>query len=275
MFKTTKKFSIYFLMSIIAVLQLFPLYWLIGSAFKDNSEIIGGAVWSLPKVWRFDNFTEAWVSAKVSQYFFNSVWVTVITLCCVLLLAAMMAYALTRMRFKWNNLILFVLLMGVMVPIHATLIPLFMILKNLNILNSRLSIILPYIAVNLPISVYILTAFLRSMPKELEEAAFMDGCGVLKSFFRVVLPLLKPPLASVAIFVFLAVWNELLMATTFVQKSSLRTLPLGLMSFSGQYSISWGPLAAAMVISTIPIIIAYVLFSDQMEKSFTAGAILK
>ncbi|MFC6650885.1 carbohydrate ABC transporter permease [Paenibacillus rhizoplanae] len=187
----------------------------------------------------------------------------------------MMAYALTRMRFKYNGLILFILLMGVMVPIHATLIPLFMILKNLGILSSRLSIILPYIAVNLPIGVYMLSAFLRSMPKELEEAAFIDGCGVVKSFFKVVLPLLKPPLASVAIFVFLAVWNELLMAATFIQKESLRTLPLGLMNFSGQYSISWGPLAAAMVISTLPILLAYVLFSDQMEKSFTAGAILK
>ncbi|WP_342437185.1 carbohydrate ABC transporter permease [Paenibacillus sp. FSL L8-0436] len=275
MFNKTKNTAIYILMIIIAVLQLFPLYWLVVSAFKDNSEIIGGAVWALPTKWRLDNFTEAWVSAKVSQYFFNSVTVTLVTLFFVLLFASMMAYALTRMKFKYNGVILFVLLMGVMVPIHATLIPLFMILKNLGILSSRLSIILPYIAVNLPIGVYMLSAFLRTMPKELEEAAFMDGCGVVKSFFKVVLPLLKPPLASVAIFVFLAVWNELLMAATFIQKQELRTLPLGLMNFSGQYSISWGPLAAAMVISTLPILLAYVLFSDQMEKSFTAGAILK
>ncbi|OKP74431.1 sugar ABC transporter permease [Paenibacillus sp. P3E] len=275
MLRRTKNSSIYILMIIIAVLQLFPLYWLVISAFKDNSEIIGGTVWALPTEWRLSNFTEAWVSAKVNQYFGNSVIVTLVTLLFVLLFASMMAYALTRMKFKYNSLILFMLLMGVMVPIHATLIPLFMILKNLGILSSRLSIILPYIAVNLPIGVYMLSAFLRTMPKELEEAAFMDGCGVVKSFFKVVLPLLKPPLASVAIFVFLAVWNELLMAATFIQKQELRTLPLGLMNFSGQYSISWGPLAAAMVISTLPILLAYVLFSEQMEKSFTAGAILK
>ncbi|MGN7764817.1 carbohydrate ABC transporter permease [Paenibacillus sp. 22594] len=275
MLRKTKNSSLYILMIIIAVLQLFPLYWLVISAFKDNSEIIGGTVWALPTEWRLSNFTEAWVSAKVNQYFGNSVIVTLVTLLFVLLFASMMAYALTRMKFKYNSLILFMLLMGVMVPIHATLIPLFMILKNLGILSSRLSIILPYIAVNLPIGVYMLSAFLRTMPKELEEAAFMDGCGVVKSFFKVVLPLLKPPLASVAIFVFLAVWNELLMAATFIQKQELRTLPLGLMNFSGQYSISWGPLAAAMVISTLPILLAYVLFSDQMEKSFTAGAILK
>ncbi|CQR52519.1 carbohydrate ABC transporter permease [Paenibacillus riograndensis] len=275
MLRKTKNSSIYILMIIIAVLQLFPLYWLVISAFKDNSEIIGGTVWALPTEWQLSNFTEAWVSAKVNQYFGNSVIVTLVTLLFVLLFASMMAYALTRMKFKYNSLILFILLMGVMVPIHATLIPLFMILKNLGILSSRLSIILPYIAVNLPIGVYMLSAFLRTMPKELEEAACMDGCGVVKSFFKVVLPLLKPPLASVAIFVFLAVWNELLMAATFIQKQELRTLPLGLMNFSGQYSISWGPLAAAMVISTLPILLAYVLFSDQMEKSFTAGAILK
>lgn len=275
MLKRTKSIGMYTLMIIIAVLQLFPLYWLIVSAFKDNSEIIGGTVWALPTRWRLDNFVDAWVSAKVSQYFFNSVIVTLVTLFFVLLFASMMAYALTRMRFKYNGVILFILLMGIMIPIHATLIPLFMILKNLGILSSRLAIILPYIAVNLPIGVYMLSGFLRTMPKELEEAAFMDGCGVMKSFFKVVLPLLKPPLASVAIFVFLSVWNELLMAATFIQKEELRTLPLGLMNFSGQYSISWGPLAAAMVISTIPILVSYVLFSDQMEKSFTAGAILK
>ena len=275
MLKAIHKTGLYVLMGVIAVLQLFPLYWLVISSFKDNTEIIGRAVWALPRVWQFTNFTDAWVSAKVNQYFFNSVFVTAVTLFFVLLFASMMAYAISRMKFKWNDVILYILLIGIMVPIHATLIPLFIILKNLGILSSRLSIILPYIAVNLPIGVYILTAFFRSMPKELEEAAFLDGCGVVKSFFKVVLPTLKPPLASVAIFVFLSVWNELLMAATFVQKEELRTLPLGLMNFSGQYSISWGPLSAAMVISTIPIVLTYVLFSEQMEKSFTAGSILK
>ena len=271
MLKNMKNTGIYICMIIIAALQLFPLYWLIVSSFKDNSEIIGGVVWALPAKWRFSNFSEAWLSAKVNQYFFNSVLVTLVVVLFVLLLASMMAYALTRMKFKYNGVILFILLMGVMVPIHATLIPLFMILKNMGILGSQLSIILPYIAVNLPIGVYMLSAFLRTMPKEVEEAAFMDGCGVARSFFKVVLPLLKPSLASVAIFVFLAVWNELLMAATFIQEDAQRTLPLGLMNFSGQYSISWGPLAAAMVISTLPILLAYVLFSDQMEKSLPQG----
>ncbi len=271
----SKKIAMYLLMLAIAALQLFPFLWLILSSFKDNNEFANSPPFSLPGVWRFFNYTQAWTDAKVSVYFFNSMFVSVATLIFVLLLSSMMAYALARMRFKWSGLVLLLLLTGIMVPVHATLIPLFLMMKHMGILSSQWSVILPYVTVNLPIGVFILSAFLRSMPKELEEAAFLDGCGVIRSFFRVVLPVVRPALATVAIFTFLAVWNELIMAATFIQKSALRTLPLGLMSFSGQYNISWGPLAAAIVISTVPILLMFVFFSEQMEKSFTAGAILK
>lgn len=273
--KSVKKLSVYTIMVIIALLQLIPLAWLVMISFKNNSEIQLGGIFSLPKVWLFSNYSSAWVQGQVGENFLNSVIVGVITVFFVLLLSSMMAYALTRMRFKFSNILLLILLAGVMVPIHATLVPLFILLKNLGLLKTQLAIILPYITINIPVGIFILSSFLRSLPKELEEAAFIDGYGIIRTFFQVVLPLLKPTLASVGIFTFLHVWNELLMAATFIQKSSLRTLPLGLMNFSGEYSVEWGPLCAAMLISTIPLILIYIYFSEQMEKSFTAGSILK
>ncbi|MCU6791916.1 carbohydrate ABC transporter permease [Paenibacillus sp. WQ 127069] len=273
--KSVKKLSVYTIMVIIALLQLIPLAWLVLISFKNNSEIQLGGIFSLPKVWLFSNYSSAWIQGQVGENFLNSLIVGVITVFFVLLLSSMMAYALTRMRFKFSNILLLILLAGVMVPIHATLVPLFILLKNLGLLKTQLSIILPYITINIPIGIFILSSFLRSLPKELEEAAFIDGYGIIRTFFQVVLPLLKPTLASVGIFTFLHVWNELLMAATFIQKSSLRTLPLGLMNFSGEYSVEWGPLCAAMLISTIPLILIYIYFSEQMEKSFTAGSILK
>ncbi|MEK3912083.1 carbohydrate ABC transporter permease [Paenibacillus sp. FSL H7-0331] len=273
--KSVKKLSVYTIMVIIALLQLIPLAWLVLISFKNNSEIQLGGIFSLPKVWLFSNYSSAWVQGQVGENFLNSLIVGIITVFFVLLLSSMMAYALTRMRFKFSNILLLILLAGVMVPIHATLVPLFILLKNLGLLKTQLSIILPYITINIPVGIFILSSFLRSLPKELEEAAFIDGYGIIRTFFQVVLPLLKPTLASVGIFTFLHVWNELLMAATFIQKSSLRTLPLGLMNFSGEYSVEWGPLCAAMLISTIPLILIYIYFSEQMEKSFTAGSILK
>ncbi|SFF25976.1 raffinose/stachyose/melibiose transport system permease protein [Paenibacillus algorifonticola] len=273
--KSLKKTGLYTFMSFIGLLQLIPLVWLVLISFKNNAEIQSNSAFSLPETWQIQNYVDAWVQGEIGDYFFNSVLVTTVTVIVVLLLGSMMAYALTRMRFRWSGVLSIIILSGVMVPVHATLVPLFTLLRDLGLLKSQLAIILPYITVNIPIAIFILSSFLRGLPKELEEAAFIDGYGVIRAFFHVVLPLLRPALASVGIFIFLNVWNELLMAVTFIQKSSLRTLPLGLMNFSGEYSVEWGPLCAAMFISTIPLIIIYLFFSEQLEKSFTAGSILK
>jgi raffinose/stachyose/melibiose transport system permease protein len=270
-----KKTLLYVLLSAIAALQAAPFLWLALFSFKSNSEIVNGSAWSLPDEWRFGNYAIAWEKASFASYFMNSLFVTVVSLFFVLLFGSMMAYALTRMNFRFSQAAQMLLLTGVMVPVHATLIPLFILLKDFGLLKSHLAVILPYIAVNLPIGVFIVSGFLRNLPRELEESAFLDGCGVLRSFFRILLPVLRPVLATLAIFTFLAVWNELLMAVTFIQKSSLRTIPLGLMSFKGVYSVEWGPLGAAMVISALPILGVFAIFSEQMERSFTAGAILK
>ncbi|TXK82708.1 carbohydrate ABC transporter permease [Paenibacillus sp. N3.4] len=268
-------YIVYCIMLVIAIIQLVPLVWLVLISFKNNSEIQVGSIFSLPKEWLFSNYSSAWVQGQVGDNFVNSIIVGTVTVFFVLLLSSMMAYGLTRLRFKFSNVLMLILLAGVMVPIHATLVPLFLLLKNLGLLKTQLAIILPYITTSIPIGIFILSSFLRGLPKELEEAAFIDGYGIIRSFFQVIVPLLRPALASVGIFTFLHVWNELLMAATFIQKSSLRTLPLGLMNFSGEYSVEWGPLCAAMLISTIPLILIYIYFSEQMEKSFTAGSILK
>jgi raffinose/stachyose/melibiose transport system permease protein len=160
-----------------------------------------------------------------------------------------------------------------MIPIHATLLPLFVILKNLHILDSYLALIIPYVAFALPMGIFILTGFLYSIPHELEEAACIDGCNIYQIFTRIILPLLKPGLATVAIFTYLSTWNELMFANTFISSENLKTITVGILSLAGQYTTDWGPIGAGLMIATIPTLIIYILLSDQVQKSLITGAV--
>ncbi len=265
----------YILLTIFSVFQIFPLVWLINFSFKTNKEVVTKSAFALPEKIMYENYIEAWVKGNVGAYFFNSLIVGIICLSATLLLSSMIAYAITRMKFKGSKCILFLFLAGMMVPIHAALIPLFIILNKLSLLESYLSIILPYIGFGMPLAIFIFSNFLRSIPYELEQAAFIDGCGVTRAFFSIIIPVIKPAFATVGIFTFMTNWNEFIMASTFLQDPAKKTLPQGLMAFQGQYSAQWGPMGAAIVIASLPILIIYIFFSQQIEKSFTAGAVLK
>jgi raffinose/stachyose/melibiose transport system permease protein len=258
---------------IIALIQLYPLIWLVLVSFKNNAEIFGGNVLGIPKVWRISNYKEALVSAKVGVYFLNSFIVTAVTIIISDILIATAAYAIMRMRWKFSQLILTIFLLGMMVPIHSTLLPLFIILKRLHILNSYWALIIPYVAFALPMGIFVMTGFVKGIPFELEEAACLDGCNIYHIFFRIIIPLLKPSLATVSIFTYLTSWNELMFANTFINASKLKTLTVGIMSMSGQYTTDWGPIVAGLVIATLPTIIIYIPLSNQVQKSLMAGAI--
>lgn len=207
------------------------------------------------------------------KYFFNSVIVTVITIVLVLLLSSMTAYAISRMKWKLSKPTLIIILIGMMVPIHAALLPLFMVLKNLKMLNSYWALIIPYTAFAIPMAVIILAAFIRGIPRELEEAAVIDGCGIFRIFFSIIIPIIRPAMATVAIFTYLSSWNELMFAVTFINKAEFKTLTVGIMSMVGNYVTKWGDIGAGLVIATIPTILIYILLSDQVQKSLTAGAV--
>lgn len=265
----------YIVLILFAIIQIFPLIWTLLFSFKTNKDIVLNGALSFPKKWMFSNYYEAWVKGHIQEYFLNSVVVTTVTLLVVLILGSMAAYGLTRMQWRLSKLVMAIILSGIMIPIQAILIPEFYIMSRLRLTRSYLAVILPYIGVGLPLCIFIVSGFLKSIPKEVEEAAFIDGCGIFRCFFVIVSNLIKPALATVGVFTFLNAWNEFIMASTFIYNDALKTLPLGLMAFQGTHAVDWGPMGAAMVIASIPTLLFYLKFSNLIEHSFSAGAILK
>lgn len=264
---------VHIILMIIALIQVFPLFWLFTFSLKDNSEIFGGNIAGLPQNWRFENYSTAFLQANVLQYFLNSILVTAVTILITAILAGTSAYAIERMRWRGRKAVMSGILLGMMVPIHAVLLPLFIVLSRAKILNSYWALIIPYVAFGLPMAVYLFTSFMASIPNEMEEAAAIDGCGIYGIFFKIILPLIRPAIATVSIFTFISSWNELMFAVTFISKTEYKTLTVGIMSMVGAYTTKWGEIGAGLMIATIPTIIIYLLLSEQVQNSLVAGAV--
>ncbi|TCL71569.1 raffinose/stachyose/melibiose transport system permease protein [Hydrogenispora ethanolica] len=268
-----KHYVLGFFLGLFTIIQLYPLIWLVLFSFKDNMEIFGGNVLGLPHRLLWQNYNQALFSGKVGLYFVNSCLVTGATILISGLLSAMASYAITRMKWKLSKITLTIFLLGLMLPIHAALLPLFVILRNMHLLNTYWALIIPYVAFAMPMAIFIFSGFLQLIPRELEESACLDGCNIYQIFFKIVFPLIKPAVATVSIFTYLSAWNELMFAVTFISKQEFRTLTVGIMSLAGQYTTEWGPIGAGLVVATLPTILVYSLMSDQVQKSLTAGAL--
>ncbi|MBD7969449.1 carbohydrate ABC transporter permease [Paenibacillus gallinarum] len=258
---------------VVAIVQIYPLIWLAFFSLKDNSEIYSGDVLGLPDKFLWSNYSKALSDGHVLTYFFNSVLVTSVSILLVLILSSMTGYAITRMNWKLSSLTMTIILLGMMVPIQATLLPLFMVLKNLHLLNTYWSLIIPYVAFGIPMAVFILGSFYKGIPREMEESAVMDGSGIYRTFFSIILPLVRPAIATVAIFTFLSCWNELMFAVTFINKESYQTLTVGMMSMVGTYITQWGIIGAGLMITTLPTVIIYLVLNRQVQQSMIAGAV--
>ncbi|CAG7655867.1 carbohydrate ABC transporter permease [Paenibacillus allorhizosphaerae] len=260
------------LMAVYGLITLYPLLWLFISAFKSNAEFINRP-FSFPEVWQVDNFVKAWKSSKMGIAFFNSLIVSVVSLAITLFISALASFVLARFRFKMKGWIMGFFVVGMLIPIHSTLVPLFILMKQMSLLNTYWALILPYTAFALPTAIFVLTAYLSSIPKEIEEAAFIDGTGLWGVFLRVMLPISLPALSTVTILSFLHFWNDFSFALVFISKSSLKTLPLAIATFADGYQTDYGLTLAAMTIAVIPTIIVYLLFQEQVMKGMTAGAV--
>ncbi len=261
------------LLIVIAIIQIYPLFWLITFSLKTNQEIFGGNPLGLPEKFLWKNYMGVFLDGHIGTYFMNSIIVTTITVIITCILAAMASYGIARMKWKLSGVVLIIFLLGLMIPMHATLLPLFIFLKKVKLYNSYASLILPYIGFSLPMAIYILVGYYGNIPKELEESACLDGASIYQTFGRIMLPLTKPALATVSIFTYLSCWNELMFATTFISKQELKTLTVGIMGMVGQYATRWGELGAGLVVATIPTVIIYITMSSQVQKSFTTGAL--
>ncbi len=253
-------------------LYLVPLLWVFSVSFKTNAEIFSSP-FSLPKGLFVDNYVVAWTAGKLGIATWNSFLVCVITLLLSMLVGSMIAFAIARMQWKLSKLVLTYFMLGMMIPVHCVLIPLFTRFAKIGLSNNLWGLVLPYLTFSLPVTIYIMTGFFRSIPNELLEAACIDGCSIYKIFFRVCLPLAKTGLFVTGLMTFVANWNELLLAMVFISDDNIKTLPVSLSKFVGPYNTNYSQMFAAIIIAIIPTIAVYCAFSNQIVDGLTAGAV--
>ena len=256
-----------------AIVDLFPVYWMFTFSLKSNAEIFGENVAGLPREWLWGNYSQALNTGNMLVYFKNSVIVAVTTIIIVLFVALMATFALTRMVWKSKKKMNKFFMLGLTIPIHASIVPIYVTLSRMKLLNTYLSLIIPYAAFALAMGILICTGFMNEIPRELDEAACIDGCGVWGIFFRIIAPLMRPAVSTVGIYTFLQCWNELMFANVFISKSAYKTLPVGIQALSGQYTTNWGPIGAALVMATFPTLLVYMFLSKKIQDSFIAGAV--
>jgi len=262
-----------------AVWLVFPMIWVAYSSLKSDAAIFGHT-FALPAVGdlHFDNYGRAWHEAHFGAYFLNSVWVTGASVTLIVALGSMAAYALARFYHPLGKSVFWLFLAGLMIPTQLAIVPLFFELRAIGLLNSRLGLILVYTANGLPFAIFILAGFFRSLPRALYEAAVIDGCGEFAAFWKVLLPLARPGLVTVAIFQFIGVWKEYFFAFMLLGGDTTgraRTLPLGLanLSITAEYRTDYGMLFAGLVLVTAPILIVYLRLQRQIVKGVAAGAL--
>jgi raffinose/stachyose/melibiose transport system permease protein len=263
---------LYIVLTLFAVLNIYPLIWMVYTSFKTNKEI-SQSTFALPKSFHFENYINAWKTANVGTYFINSMFVSVVSIAITVLIGAMAAYILGRFKFKLNKTIHTIFVFGMLIPINSILVPLFIQMRGLHLLNTRWALIFPYVAFGLPITIYILTSFMKAFPTEVEEAAILDGCTVPQLFLRIILPMAKPAITTVVIMNFLTNWNEFSLALVLINDNKIKTLPIGLVNFAGAYTRDYAQMTAGLVISVIPIILIYIFLQENIIKGMTQGGV--
>lgn len=263
---------LYAVLIVFVVICLYPVYFTLISSLKDNTEIFM-TPFSMPEEFLFDNYARAWTIGKMGIYFKNSIVLTVATLFVTAITGSLAGYILAKFHFRGKGFVYLLFMAGMMVPIQTVIIPLAFTFGKLGIVDNFPVLVLLYSAFCLSMTVFIVTGFMKGLPDELEEAAVMDGAGPVLVFFRIILPLSVPSIASASIFNFVSVWNNLLFPLVFIARDELKTISIGLLSFFGAYTSDYGAVMAAIGLSIIPPIIIYILLQEKMEKGLTAGAV--
>ena len=274
--ETTKsklvKALIYIFLVFMAILYLAPLFWVFLVSFKTNKEIFTNP-FGMPESFNLENFTFAWTAGKLGTATLNSFIVCTVTLVLSLIIGSMAAFAIGRLRWKFSNAALTYFLIGMMIPVHCVMIPLFTRFAKIGLSNTLTGLVLPYLTFSLPLTIYIMTGFFRSMPNELIESACIDGATVGQIFIMIALPVCKTGLFVTGLMSFVNNWNELLLAMVFISDDNKKTLPVALSKFVGPYNTNYSQMFAAIIVAVIPTIIVYCAFSNQIVDGLTAGAV--
>jgi raffinose/stachyose/melibiose transport system permease protein len=262
----------YALMLFFTALTILPLVWLFYSSFKTNPEIIRYPL-GFPKSWTIQNYIRAWTVGHLGTYFLNTVFYTGVATFLTTLLALMTGYGFAKFGFKITNVLNWFFMMGLLITVQAVLVPLYMLWTKIGLYDTRVGVLLPYIAFGLPMAVYLATAFIKGIPDSLIEAGIIDGASYLLIFRQVIIPVSQPVVATITILTFLGNWNEFVFAFMLVKRDELRSLSVGINSFAGTLNFNYGLQFAALVIGIVPMIIFYIFFHHQLKIGFAEGAL--
>jgi raffinose/stachyose/melibiose transport system permease protein len=262
------------ILSLYTLLALFPIILVIMNSFKAKRAIFNTPL-QPPLPWNFDliGYTKVFGDSAIASYYMNSIVVTVGTIFFTLLFGAMAAWALTEYKFKWNTALGIFLAIGIMVPIRLGSVSIIKLVADLNMINTLSALILVYVAQNLPLAIFILSEFIQQIPRDLREAGRCDGLTEYNIFFYIILPLLRPAMATVAVFTMIPVWNDLWFPLLLAPTGGKQTITLGVQQFLGQYITDWNAVLAALSTAIVPVLILYVIFSRQLIRGLTSGAV--
>ena len=255
-----------------ALLIFYPLANMVLSSFKTTRDILR-APFALPASLDFSNYVTLWVKKGFGRYFFNSIWMTAASMVFVLIFGSMAAYGVSRYKYRLSTLVYMLFLSGIMLPLKAAIIPLFILMKKMGLVDKPLSVILIFIAMGLPSTVFILSGFMKAVPKDLEYAARIDGCSDWAIYWRVIMPVVTPAVTLVTIYNAVPIWNDFFFPLVFLQSATWKTLPIGLTSFFGQYSTDWSLLFTGLSMAVVPVLVLYLFMAKYFIRGMTAGAV--
>jgi len=263
---------LYFFLIFFALVQIFPLLWVVNYSLAKSGDLFGPAFFKLPNPPQWNNYVRTWVDGKIPQYLFNSFIVVTASVVLTTLCAFFISYACMRLEWRGRKWVYGLVLIGMMVPIHATLLPNFIWFQKLGLINTYVGLILPYVAFNISFSVLIFSGILVNLPRSIEEAAYIDGAGLPTILLQIVAPMAKSAFITVAIMTFFNCWNEFIMANTYLAKETLRTIPFSIIRFQGEYGADYAIQFACLVVVAIPPLLLYFLGSKWIVAGVTAGA---
>jgi raffinose/stachyose/melibiose transport system permease protein len=266
------KIVLYSFIIIMAFLFIEPMIFTLISSFKGNTEIFGSP-FSLPEVFRFENYVIAWQEANMSRYFLNSILISMSTVIVLAVVSSMASFALSRFNLRVNKFLALFFLLGMMIPMHTVLVPVAYIIGAFGLKNNLVALVLLYVAFSLSFSILVLSRFMKGISASLEEAAIMDGANYFQIYYKIMLPMSVPAIATVSIFNFLGAWNNILFPLLFINDDRLKPIALGLLNFSGERGSEYGPLMAAIVITIVVPLVVYLLFQEKVEGGLAAGAV--
>ena len=262
------------IIAMVVIIDAYPIFWLFTCAFKKSSEFVSKPSFALPDGLYLQNFVEAWTRGNMGLYFKNSLIYTAAALVFIVILSMTIGFAVTQMEWKMKNFFADFFLLGLMVPVATALLPLFQIYNNLGLTNTRICLVITYIAFGLSLSIFLVTGYMRSLPREILEASVIDGCGIYSMMWHIVFPLMKNAAVTVLVLQFFFKWNDLLFSMTFISDSALKTVQTGLLYFSDEFgSKNWGAIFASVSMSVFPLLILYMALNKKLMEGMTAGAV--